>query len=261
MKLQNKYSFTIIKERIKTAFLLWENSIFQFSQKNYSLVNLKVSAFLLVFLLSSIFPHQMFSQEDDFQIWGDVSAKYKINKKFRLSMEMGLRTRENSTLMKQSYAELGGRYKLSKRFNIALKYRFTDYQELSKISVQRVNFDAAYNKKLSRIRLTLRMRYQYEWLSKNYVNELDEQTLRSRLTISYDIKKSKIEPFFAFEHYFDLNGDYMGLTTKLRYTLGADMPMTNWSDISVAYRIEPEYNQVNPLTSYIFILSWIISLN
>jgi len=216
----------------------------------------------LLLILSIISLNNIYAQEDDFQIWADVSTKYKINKKWKLNAELGLRSRENSELLKQYYAEFGAKYKVNKRINFGLKYRFTDYYIQSKISAQRLNIDFEYSfKKWGRARLSIRERYQYEWLIYSSITNYDEINLRSRIDLSYDIRKSKIEPFFSVEHYLGLNGELAGLSTQLRWTLGAEMPFNKWSDISASYRIQQQLNKSNPLRTYIFIISYKVDIN
>ena len=224
---------------------------------------LKISLFsFIIFILGVVNTNMLYSQEDDFQIWGDVSSKYKINKKFKLSAELGFRTRENSELLKQYYGELGIRYKLNKRINFSLKYRFTDYSIFDKISANRLSFDFGYSfKKWGRTSISIRERYQYSWLIQSGINNYDAILLRSRIDVNYDIRKNKIEPFFAFEHYLGLSDELLGYSLQLRWTLGASVPVNKWSDVSAAFRIQRQLNKNNPLTAYIFLLSYNIDIN
>jgi hypothetical protein len=214
----------------------------------------------LVVLLSVFFTLEGQAQEQDFQIWGDVSVKYKINKKLKLSSELGMRTRENSRLLKQNYMEIGGRYKIIKLISIGAKYRYTNYFLDSKTSVHRMNMDVYLQKKWGRTHWALRERFQHQWFVSDYKNKVNVQSLRSRIQLSYNIRKTKLEPYFAVEHYLGLNGSSLWLTQRLRWTLGLEFPLNKWSDIAAAYRIQREYYQANPLTSYVFLLSYKISL-
>lgn len=213
---------------------------------------------ILFFVLSAFVSN---AQENDFQLWGDISGRYKINKKWRLDGEMGLRTRENSQLLKQYYLEFGGRYKISKRFDISAKYRFTNYYKFGKTSIHRISSDISYDNKWKRFTYELRGRYQHEWFVSNYSQEFDEQVWRTKFNLSYNIRKNKLEPFFGFEHFMGLNGKEAWLSTDLRWTLGAQFPVNKWSDLKVSYRIETELNKANPLTAYVLSISYRIDLN
>jgi len=223
-------------------------------------INMKWLSICLVWGIILILATNVHAQENDFQIWGDISLKYKLNKKFKVQAEFGLRSRENSRLLNQQYVEAGGRYKLKKYFSLAAKYRFTDYYSNSKSSAHRVQLDLYFQKKWKRIRWALRERYQYQWFLSDYKNIANVQTLRTRIQLAYNVKKSKMEPFVAVEHYWGLNGKYLWLTKQMRWTLGLEHPLNKWSDIAIAYRIQREYYKANPLTSYIFLVSYKISI-
>ena len=228
------------------------------------LMHPKVIMFRFYFiLLISVFTITVVkAQENDFQIWGDLSAKYKINKKIKLNASIGFRSYENSQLIKKYYADLGMKYDISKRISLGAKYRFSDYHFHTKVSTHRLSFDATYSfKKWGRIRLRIRERYDYEWLVVNPVNVGDDMTLRSRITLTYDIRKCKIEPYMSIEHYFGLNGSFSGETKLLRWTMGAQMPVNKWSDLQVSYRIQKQVYTDSPTVAYVFMLSYAVDIN
>lgn len=214
-------------------------------------------------LLSLVMLFSVFgkAQESDFQIWGDVKAKYKFNKKWKVDGEVGLRTRENSQLLKEYYLELGGSYKINKRFDLSTKYRFTNYFKLGKTNIHRWSMDLSYDNKWKRFRWQLRGRYQHEWFVSNYSNEFEEQSWRTKFEITYNIRKNKIDPYFSIEHFMGLNGKDAWLTTDFRWTLGAEFPLNKWSDLDVSYKIETELNTANPTTAYILSVTYKIDLD
>lgn len=221
--------------------------------------NLKYKWFVLGLIWLMVYP--VAAQEGDFQTWGDISARYKINKKWRMDAELGLRTRENATMLKQYYLEYGIRYKINKRFDLSTKYRFTNYFELGKTSIHRWAIDISYDNKWKRFSWELRGRYQHEWFASNYSNEFEEQSWRTKFEINYNIRKNKIDPYFSFEHFMGLNGKNAWLTSDLRWVLGAEFPVNKWSDLDVSYKIETELNTANPLTGYILSITYKIDLD
>lgn len=62
--------------------------------------------------------------------------------------------------------------------------------------------------------------------------------LRSRLAVSYDIRKSKFEPFAELEMFNDLMNKMA--VDKIRYTLGTDYKLSKTSKLSVYYRYQDE---------------------
>lgn len=220
---------------------------------------------LFLLLMALLFGGDLLAQkqnrEQDFQIWSDVSASYKLNKKWKLDGEVGLRTRENSQLLKQYYLEFGGRYKINKRFNVVARYRFVSYYEFGKSAIHRINFDVIYDNKWKRFSYDIRLRYQQGWYLSNSKQEFYARVLRSKFELSYDIRKNKLEPYFSLEHYLGLNGDILGLTAQLRWTLGLEYPITKWSDLALAYRLEQEFYRNNPINAYILLISYKIDIN
>lgn len=202
-----------------------------------------------------------FAQEEDFQVWGDISAKYKINKKLRLDTKLGIRTRENSELLKQYYWDLGLRYKLNKRFSFGAKYRFIDYYKFGKSTIHRMNLDLVYDNKFGRFSYDIRGRYQQLWFYSDYKDKYTEQLFRTMFELSYNVRKNKIEPFLAIEHYLGLNGELKWLTAQMRYTIGASYPVNKWSDISLAFRMQREYYTYRPQRTYILMVSYSVDLN
>ncbi|NPD46857.1 MULTISPECIES: DUF2490 domain-containing protein [unclassified Lentimicrobium] len=221
----------------------------------------KYLSILLFVMIGFVIAFPVTAQEEDFQIWGDISAKYKINKKFRLDTQLGIRTRENSELLKQYHWDLGVKYKLNKRFSLGTRYRFIDYYEFGKTSIHRWNLDLVYDNKFGRFSYDIRGRYQQQWFYSNYKQEYSEQLFRSKFELSYDVRKNKIEPFIAIEHYLGLNGELKWLTAQMRYTIGASYPINKWSDLSLAYRIQREYYKYMPLRAYILLVSYSVDLN
>jgi len=220
--------------------------------------NFKILQLFVFLVLLSVIVR---AQENDFQIWGDVKAKYKINKKWKLNGEIGLRTKENSQMFKQYYFEFSGSYKINKRFDLSTIYRFTNYFELGKTSIHRWALDLSYDNKWKRFSWKLRGRFQQEWFVRNYSHEFDEKSWRTKFDVSYDIRKNKLEPYFSFEHFLGLNGEEKLLSTDLRWTLGAEFPINKWSDLDVSYKIETELNEANPITGYILSVTYKIDLN
>lgn len=64
--------------------------------------------------------------------------------------------------------------------------------------------------------------------------------LRSRFAASYDIRKSKFEPFAEVEAFNDLTGNFA--LEKMRYTLGADYKLSKTSKLSLYYRYQSEFS-------------------
>lgn len=221
----------------------------------------KYLSFFLLMVIGFVFIIPANAQEEDFQVWGDISAKYKINKKLRLDTKLGLRTRENSELLKQYHWDLGVKYKINKRFALGGRYRYINYYESGKTSIHRVNLDLVYDNKFGRFSYDIRGRYQQLWFYSNYKQKYTEQLFRTKFELSYNVRKNKVEPFIAVEHYLGLNGELKWLTAQMRYTVGASYPVNKWSDISLAFRMQREYYSSVPQQTYVLMVSYAVDLN
>lgn len=76
----------------------------------------------------------------------------------------------------------------------------------------------------------------------------DDHKLRSRLSVSYDIKKSKFEPYAEVEVYNQLD-DAMKFD-KIRYTVGTDYKVTKDAKLTLFYRYQ-DYNDVDDISGHI----------
>ena len=64
--------------------------------------------------------------------------------------------------------------------------------------------------------------------------------LRSRFAASYDIRKSKFEPFAEVEAFNDLTSNFA--LEKMRYTIGTDYKLSKTSKLSLYYRYQSEFS-------------------
>jgi hypothetical protein len=229
--------------------------------KGTILKRFKLIGFFLLLVMASLHPIILYGQENDFQLWGDLSASYKITKKIGIQGEAGLRTRENTQLLKQYYAETGLNYQISKRYDAQINYRFTDYYLFGKTSIQRLSADLSYDNKWKRLSYRVRVRYQQEWFISNYSHEFTEQLLRTKISVKYNIKKIKLAPYLGFEHFLGLNGKNAFLSTALRISAGVDYPLTKKSGISIAYLVDKELLKSVPTTAFAISVGYKIKLN
>ena len=186
------------------------------------------------FILLLFCPFLLFAQEQDFQLWSKLGASYDLNKDFSLSLDQGFRARENASLPDVNFSNLSLKYDLIKKWSVAIGYRYiTDFDLSQNISTShRIYTDINYRKKKKRWLMKNRLRYQYQ--EENF-------TLRDKASLSYNIRKTPLEPFTAFELFFK-DSEFK----KWRYTLGASYPFLKEFDIDAYYRIQQSFNTNNP---------------
>lgn len=189
----------------------------------------KSSCILLLFC-----PFLLIAQEQDFQQWSKIGVSYDLNKDLSVSLDQGFRFRENASLPDVIFSNLSLKYDLIKKWSVAIGYRYiTDFDLSQNTSTShRIYSDINYRKKKKRWLMKNRLRYQYQ--EENF-------TLRDKVSLSYNIRKTPLEPFTAFELFFK-DSEFK----KWRYTLGASYPFLKEFDIDVYYRLQQLFNTNNP---------------
>lgn len=185
------------------------------------------------FILLLFCPFLLIAQEQDFQLWSKVGASYDLNKDLSVSLDQAFRFRENASLPDVTFSNLSLKYDLIKKWSVAIGYRYITDFDLSQntFNSHRIYSDINYRKKKKRWLMKNRLRYQYQ--EENF-------TLRDKVSLSYNIRKTPLEPFTAFELFFK-DSEFK----KWRYTLGASYPFLKEFDIDVYYRLQQSFNTNN----------------
>ena len=186
------------------------------------------------------------AQENDFQIWSLLSANDKVTYKTDLNIKHGLRFRENASLLSKSYSDIRIKYKYNKKVSVAIGFRDINEwnKQLSREQKSRYYSDLYLKHKLDRFVFSIRNRYQKQGNTKIYT-----YLFRQALSISYNIRKNKLEPLLVAEYFYSEQNKI----NKLRYTLGFSYPISKDFDFDMSFRIQQQFNVENPET--LFILS------
>lgn len=193
---------------------------------------MKKKASLFLFL----FPLFLFGQESDFKLWSKLSLDYSLSKKSKLSFTQGSRWRENASLKDELHSNLSYDQKMNKNLRLGAAYRFILEYDIffNRFLSHRINIDARYRKKWNRLSFVNRARVQFS----------DKFVLRDRLSIHYNIRKTPLSPYTAFEIYNNLNS-----FNRFRATLGANYPVFKDLSLDIYYRVQQDIDKSR--TSYI----------
>jgi len=198
----------------------------------------------LLFILF-FFSFLSFSQENDFQIWNSATLKKKINKQHNFDVKYGLRFRENASLVSKSFIDLRSKYRLNKKLSLAIGYRNISersiYSEIE--NKNRFYFDSYHSKTIKRFSFDIRNRFLLQG-NNNDFNEV----LRQRFRVSYNLRKTKLEPSVFIEHF----SSFTKFINKLRYSLFVSYPIYKKLNFNLGYKIQQEFNIVDPETLFIF---------
>jgi hypothetical protein len=196
-------------------------------------------------LFFSFFSYNSSAQQNDFQLWNTLNLSKKINKSFRADIKYGARFRENASLLSTQFIDFKVKYKENKRWSFAIGYRsISDYSILNNFeSKNRFYADAYFSKKLKRYFFSLRNRVLTQ-LS----NNISKEVLRQKYKLAYNIKKTKLLPSISIELFYSLDNYFY----KIRNSFELSYPINKKIDFSLVYKIENEFNVVDPFTLFIF---------
>jgi len=182
------------------------------------------------FILLLFCPFLLIAQEQDFQQWSKIGISCDFNKDLSISLDQAFRFRENASLADVTFSNLCLKYDLIKKWSVAIGYRYITDFDLSQntFNSHRIYSDINYRKKKKRWLMKNRLRYQYQ--EENF-------TLRDKIFLKYNIRKTPLEPFTTFEVFFK-DSEFK----KWRYTFGVSHPFLKEFDIDAFYRLQQSFN-------------------
>ncbi len=161
---------------------------------------------------------------------------------------------QNVTTFDRSLATLGGSYALNKTFKAGLFYTYIyannqndGYYE----NRHRFGGWIQAARKVNRFKISLREKFQNTYRDEDLGNYKynPKMYLRSKLEVSFNIKKIPFNPYFSAEMHYQLNNPYGNYTDKWRYTAGTEYNISKKFAIDLFYRLDKEINVTNPVNT------------
>ncbi len=195
------------------------------------------SATFIFFLVCSTFT---FGQHE-VMLWTELGVKGKITKD--LSWATELNTRFNGAGVQTFFPQAKLKYEITKWFEPSVDYRLvTDKNKYGNYKLShRVNINAEFSEKIKRLKMELRLRYQYAF---NRINTASydadfDQAIRLRPSVEYDIDNSIFTPTFGAELFYNpVYGPSGHQITKVRYALGVKLELDGPHGIGVKYQLD-----------------------
>jgi len=203
-------------------------------------------------------------QETDFGMWYELGAEKKLSRKWNVSAEAELRTRNNTRTMDRWSVGVSAEYKIIKGLKLSAGYTFLNDNNIEEFDLKkdglrpnkwtpsywgvRHRFHVSMSGSINWQRFTfgLRERWQYTYRpeASNKKYDFDEEAwtsvtgkgknmLRSRFQISYDIPHWKFDPFVNVELFNDKSG-----IQKVRYQAGIDYRYLKKHVFALTYRFQ-----------------------
>ena len=218
---------------------------------------------LLLLLCSALFP--TLSHAEDAGLVASIEASHKFNKKLSAGMEVEFRSRNNFRTADR--VSIGGdaSYKLTSWLKAGVGYSLLIDNNRENLTFQddgvaynnwrpsywglrhRFNVTLTASRKIQRVELSLRERWQYTYRPGKIVDNFDfdenewedhevrgkgKNVLRSRLQLEWDIPKCKFDPFASVE--FHTTRDL----EKTRFIMGVDHSVKKKHNFKLYYRFQ-----------------------
>jgi predicted porin len=227
----------------------------------YNLLKLSTS---LVIGLGFVFGHFVYAQDikttEDFESWTSIGLRYDPTEKITLELQEQIRLNEDSSTLRQYFTQMNVSYDLTKSFQISGAYRWITAKE----NKEDVSYDAkanryhvgiSYKHDVNRINFSYRLRYQNK--SFEDTNSPDNQFLRFRTKVKYNIKNWKLDPIASAELFNEVGGE----PSKYRLTLATDYRIKKIGRIKVFFHYIKQLNKPLPKSTSVIGLSFIHKLN
>ena len=210
-------------------------------------MKMKINSIILFIFLSSF----VFSQEKDSQTWSTLSIDKKIVKKTEMTLKQSFRLENNSSFLYKYFTDSRIKYNYNKMLSVSIGFRYINEREIENNWLADTNTenknryysDLHVKQNIDRFKLSLRNRLQKQGVKNDFNN-----TFRQKLSIDYNIKKSKLKPIFSTEYFYKKEEKII----KIRYSLGLEYPVIKNLNFYLGYRFQKEVNVSDPLELKIF---------
>ncbi len=167
--------------------------------------------------------------ETDLQTRTSIEFAFEPVKKIKLNIIPELRFDQDFSLDRYLFeGEVG--YKPYKFLSLGASYRFVGNLRQTKDTeyLNRYAFSATLKKKFMGFEPSLRLRYS------NYADEevSNEEFLRYKASVKYDIPKGKLTPFIGVEAFQEMSN---GQLYKMRYSAGVDYKLFKKNYLGIGY--------------------------
>lgn len=217
---------------------------------------------VITLMFVTVFPGA--AQKTDYGSWISVEVTKDLSKKITLEGEEEVRIFKNFGEIDRFATSFGGVASIVKGIKAGLGYTWIYDHDVKDAFWENRHRAFGYlqgKTDLGRFVLTLREKFQTTWYNKNSDNfdYSPQHYLRSKLTVNYDIKGSKLEPFLSVEMHYPLNNPEGNKIDNMRYSAGVEIPLSEKITLDTYFRLSQELNVSNP--DYLYILGFNLSFN
>lgn len=245
---------------IMSWFLNRKDDFIRKSNKVFARRKLSTAGFL-IFVLSNI--SSAYAQQNDFGVWGSIAVTHKFSRRLSASVEEQFRFNQNASNLVQYFSDAGLEYSISKKFKVAICYRFINsYQYTYYSKRHRLYADLSYKTKISLLQLLLRTRLQEQQqdIFSSEHGRIPAWYSRNKITAKIDLNK-KYAPYLSAELFYMLSApnEDGGLIDKMRYAAGVQYEFNRVHAVDFYYMIQQDKNVNDPVTDFVVGLGYVFS--
>ncbi|MGB1206498.1 MAG: DUF2490 domain-containing protein [Chitinophagales bacterium] len=186
------------------------------------------------------------------ELWQGISVKKKITKKWSVGLEENIRLSDSGRRFETGLLETMLQYKLLKNIKLKAAYRYS-FKPVTTANRQRLSVSASGKWKVNkRWKWSHRVKYQYAFVRNR---QESSKVLRYKTELTYNIRKSKWNPFFSAECFYRFSYKE-NLFDAYRLAIGADYKWHKRQTFNIAYMQEKELNENLPKRYHIFYLAY-----
>ncbi|MCD6018168.1 MAG: hypothetical protein K0S53_1289 [Bacteroidetes bacterium] len=230
-------------------------------------MRIKFIVFLCPLFLITLFCNAQRSK--DAGMWATFTIQHPLTKKINLVIDQEFRLKENYQRINLFYTNVGVDYKFNKSIKISPTYRTIQKKRLdgSYSYRHRLMLDVTLKKKLNKITLSERIRYQIEVqdLYTSRKGKLEEQFLRFKTDVKYSLS-DRITPYFSCELRYQIRsprGDgpaYNNGFHRIRNVFGFEYQLNKKNSVNLYYLVQSEFNISTPESIYILGIAYSLTI-
>lgn len=218
---------------------------------------------ILVLSAMTLFAIQLTAQTNNYGIWYEAGADYKIFKGLKAEVSGSLRTDENASHIESFYFQGGLNYKIVDCFSVGAFYRLIEKEEDDNVFHPRHRWFIEMKGELPVNRFTLSARYRFQQQAKTYIKDPEDDQPgyynRLKLKLDFDVPEIPLEPFISAEVFSQTFASNGIMIEKTRLGGGLSYKVSKKQEVSVEY-IYQKSEESKPEKFNIIALSYFIKL-
>jgi hypothetical protein len=195
---------------------------------------------------------------EDFMIWSGYSLTKRLNSRTSVRLRQEVRLRENATQIQKGFTDVGLRYRINKKFRLSVHYRYNlnVRRDFDFSFRHRFNADLIYREKFIAFNVPVvfnyRLRYQHgyrDFLTRE-TGRIPRQFVRHKFQAHLNLN-SRWSPYAATEFFHTIRNFPDMDFVQNRYRLGVAYEINRNNNITMYYMIRTKQNIRIPGTDYI----------